>query len=118
MSARKTPDFRRKWTAREVRALGVRTDLRTAGAVLGMSQSRVYEAAKADRLPFPVIKIGTRYIVPTEPLARLLGLSVDSGEQIRSPALGLRPGSAGERPGQAGDGPGDGEAAGPGNPAA
>jgi hypothetical protein len=111
MSARKTPDFRRKWTAAQVRALGVRTDLRTAGAVLGISQTQVYEAAKAGRLPFPVIKVGIRYIVPTEPLARLLGLSVDGGEQNRQPGRDQAPGEREEQPGETPPGP-DGEAAG------
>lgn len=70
----------RRWTAAQVRALGVRTDLRTAGSIFGMSPTQCYEAAKADRLPFPVLRVGIRYVVPVAPILELLGL--DGGGTI------------------------------------
>jgi hypothetical protein len=72
-----------RWTRAAIIGLGARTDLRTAGQIFGMSETRVYEAAKAGRLPFPVLRVGTRYVVPVQPLLALLG--IDGGEGIRSP---------------------------------
>jgi hypothetical protein len=71
------PAARPKWTARQVRALGVSTDLRTAGSVFGISPSQSYEAAKAGTFPVPVIKCGTRYVVPVA--AILKALCIDTG---------------------------------------
>ena len=65
------------WTAREVRALGVRTDIETAGSIFGLSRTQAYEAVKKGVFPVDVIKIGRRYLVPTAPILRLLGLEPD-----------------------------------------
>lgn len=63
------------WTAADVRALGVRTDLVTAcRIVLGIGKNRAWEAYHAGELPFPALKLGRRVIVPTAPLFKLLGL--------------------------------------------
>ncbi len=64
----------RTWTAEEIRALGVRTDLPTAGAVLAMGRTNAFELARQGRFPVPVLKIGTRYVVPVPGLLDLLGL--------------------------------------------
>jgi hypothetical protein len=117
VSARKIPDFRRNWTAAQVRALGVQTTVPVAGAVFGYSQTQAYEAVKAGTFPVPVIHCGRRIIVPVAPILAALGLD-SGGEQNRSPGSDLRPGSAGERPGEAAEGPGGGVAAGSGNPTA
>lgn len=68
------------WTAEAVRALGVRTDLRTAGEIFGYSKTQVYEAAKTGALPFPVIRCGVRYVVPVQPILDLLGLASQSAD--------------------------------------
>jgi hypothetical protein len=93
-----------RWTRAAIIGLGARTDLRTAGQIFGMSETRVYEAAKAGRLPFPVLRVGTRYVVPVQPLLALLG--IDGGEGIRSPLAGQHPGLAGERHLNSAPGPG------------
>jgi hypothetical protein len=78
--SRVTAPARQEWTPDAVRSLGVVTDLRTAGSIFGYSATQVYEAAKAGRLPFRVIRRGTRYAVPVAPLLELLGLG-DVGNQ-------------------------------------
>jgi hypothetical protein len=78
------------WTRADVLALGVQTDLRTAGAIFGYSATQAYEAAKHDRLPFPVIRCGIRYVVPVQPILELLGISDPSGldDSSQAPDLG------------------------------
>jgi hypothetical protein len=117
MTARKPPPHKRRWTRRDVEGLGVQTTVPLAGAVFGYSQTQAYEAVKAGTFPVPVIRCGRRIVVPVAPILAALGLEI-GGEQIRSPAPGLRPGAAGERPGETGEEPRDGEATGPDNPAA
>lgn len=66
---------RRAWTADEVRALGVRTDLVTAFAiVVGGGKNRAWQAYYNGELPFPALRVGRRVVCPTAPLLKLLGL--------------------------------------------
>lgn len=52
---------RRTWTAAEVRGLGVRTDVPTAGAILaGLCKDESYRAVKRGTFPVPVISVGRR----------------------------------------------------------
>src|SRR5947199_9359240 len=60
------------WTAEQIRALGAATDLTTAASVLGISRSQGYRLAAADRFPAPVVRVGTRVVVPVAGLLRLL----------------------------------------------
>lgn len=69
----------RVWTADEVRALGVRTDLVTAGSVLGLGRTVAHELARRHAFPVPVLRIGTRYVVPTASLLELLGIDPQHG---------------------------------------
>jgi len=62
------------WTVEAVRALGVYTDLVTAGAVLGMGRTKAYELARAGLFPVPVFRHSRRYVVPVAPIQRLLQL--------------------------------------------
>ena len=87
----------KRWTAAQVRALGVRTDIRTAGEIFGLSATQAYEAAKAERLPFPVLRVGVRYIVPVAPILQLLG--IDGGSDDRLAAGDQRRSGGGEPPG-------------------
>ncbi len=68
----------RKWTADEVRALGARTDLVTAASVLGIGRTKAHELARVDALGVPVLRLGTRYVVPVAPLLALLRLPPDT----------------------------------------
>lgn len=59
----------------EIDALGVATDLRTAARALGVSASQAYALVKADTFPVPVVRVGSRIVVPTEGLRTALGLT-------------------------------------------
>jgi hypothetical protein len=61
------------WTAKAVRQLGLTTDVATAGAVLGIGRTKAYELAKNGEFPVPLMRIGRRYLVPTQGLLSLLG---------------------------------------------
>lgn len=60
------------WTAEQIRALGAATNLATAAAILGIGRSQAYRLVAAGQFPAPVIRIGTRVIVPVAGLLRLL----------------------------------------------
>lgn len=49
------------WTAESVRALGLVTDLETAGQILGIGRSKAYEMAKTEAFPVTVMRVGRCY---------------------------------------------------------
>jgi hypothetical protein len=63
------------WSEAEVRALGTRTDVKTAASVLGTSRGAAYDAIKAGKFPVPAFKVGGRWVVPVEPLLQALKLA-------------------------------------------
>jgi len=64
---------RRAWTAAEVAALGVRTDVPTAGSIIaGLGRDESYRAVKRGTFPVPVIKVGRHLVVPMQPILTLL----------------------------------------------
>lgn len=62
----------RTWTADDVRRLGLTTDIETAGAVLGIGRTMAYGLAKRGEFPVKVLRIGSRYVVPTVGLITVL----------------------------------------------
>lgn len=68
------------WSEAAVCALGVKTDVETAGSILGLSRTQSYQAVKAGRFPVPVISVGRRLIVPTAPIRKLL--QIDQAEPV------------------------------------
>ncbi|MGN9890420.1 helix-turn-helix transcriptional regulator [Micromonospora sp. L31] len=62
------------WTVDRVRALGVTTTLATTASVLGISRSQAYRLAATDQFPIPLIRAGSRIIVPVAALLHLLQL--------------------------------------------
>ena len=69
----------RIWTAREVRGLGVRTDVATAGEIIGgLSRTQAYVAVEHGKFPVPVVRVGRRLVVPTAPILALLGIDPDT----------------------------------------
>jgi hypothetical protein len=63
------------WTAEQIRALGARTDVKTACAVLGMSERKGRELMRTDKFPVPIVKVSNRvHLVPVAPILTLLGL--------------------------------------------
>jgi hypothetical protein len=65
------------WTADRIRALGVVTSLTTAATVLGIGRTLAYQLVAAGQFPVPVIRAGTRVLVPVRPLLKLLHLDTD-----------------------------------------
>lgn len=63
-----------KWSAERIAGLGATTDLPTAASLLGIGRALAYELARRGELPFPVLRLGRRLIVPTAPLLKSLGL--------------------------------------------
>jgi hypothetical protein len=67
-----TPTGAAVWTVDRVRALGVTTTLGTAASVLGISRSQAYRLAAINAFPTPVIRVGTRIVVPVLGLLNLV----------------------------------------------
>ncbi|TWS20984.1 helix-turn-helix domain-containing protein [Tsukamurella asaccharolytica] len=59
----------------ELDALGVSTDLRTAARALGIGKSMAYRLADQGKFPCPIMRIGSRWVVPTAGLRAALGLT-------------------------------------------
>jgi hypothetical protein len=65
---------RTRWTALEIRALGVTTDVQTAASILGLRPLSGYPINARGAFPVPVIKVGGRYRVPVAPILDLFGI--------------------------------------------
>lgn len=70
-----------RWTEDDIRALGTRTDLKTACSIAGVGYTTGKAMARDGTLPFPVFRVGHKYIVPVAGLLRLL--LIESGEHSR-----------------------------------
>jgi hypothetical protein len=76
----------RTWTPADIFALGVRTDVPTAGAIIaGWGPSESYKAVARGDFPVPVIRVGRRMVVPVAPIADLLGLKDASTHETTVP---------------------------------
>lgn len=76
------------WSPERIRALGVTTDLTTAGSILGIGRTNAYRLAQDDGFPVPVLRIGSRYIVPVAHLLNALGIE-ESAPSAHSPNDGI-----------------------------
>ncbi|MGW3808701.1 helix-turn-helix domain-containing protein [Micromonospora sp. NPDC005113] len=65
----------RRWTEVDVRALGVTTDVVTAGQILGLSRNTAYRLARAGTFPVPIIQAGHQYRIPVAGLLAALHLT-------------------------------------------
>lgn len=61
-----------------VRQLPPVLDLPAAAALLGISRTAAYELVRTGSWPSPVLRLGHRIKIPTQPLLVLLGLSTES----------------------------------------
>ena len=80
MSGQETPEpsARRVWTPAEVIALGVRTDVPTAGEILaGLCRDEAYRSVKRGDFPVPIVKVGRHLVVPVAPILELLKIKPD-----------------------------------------
>jgi hypothetical protein len=87
------------WTPAEVVALGVRTDVPTAGDILaGLCRDEAYRSVKRGDFPVPVVKVGRHLVVPVAPILELLKIKPDdrpsSGPAAQNPDLSLAPDSS------------------------
>lgn len=64
------PGVGEAWTIERIRALGVTTTLATTASVLGISRSQAYRLAATNQFPIPLIRAGSRIIVPVAALLR------------------------------------------------
>jgi hypothetical protein len=64
-------------SAEEIRALGVTVDVPTFAELVGIGRTKAYELARAGELPVPVLRFGSRLVVPVAPILKLLGLADD-----------------------------------------
>jgi len=64
----------RVWSAEQVRALGVTTDVVTAGSVLGVGRTTAYRLAREGQFPVPVRKVGGRYLIAVAHLLQAVGI--------------------------------------------
>ena len=101
MSGQETPgpSARRVWTPAEVIALGVRTDVPTAGEILaGLCRDEAYRSVKRGDFPVPIVKVGRHLVVPVAPILELLKIKPEdqpsSGPAARNPDLSLAPDSS------------------------
>jgi hypothetical protein len=62
-----------------VRALGITTDVETAGFILGVGRSRAYALARAGQFPAKSIRIGRSYVVSVPAILELLGVGNRTG---------------------------------------
>ncbi|MGN9889809.1 helix-turn-helix domain-containing protein [Micromonospora sp. L31] len=77
------------WTETDVRALGVTTDVVTAGQILGLSRNTAYRLARAGTFPVPVIQAGHQYRIPVAGLLAALHLTTPAtpdGDDTHPPA--------------------------------
>jgi len=93
------PSTRRVWTPAEVIALGVRTDVPTAGEILaGLCRDEAYRSVKRGDFPVPVVKVGRHLVVPVAPILELLGIKSDdqppSGPASRDASFAIAPDSS------------------------
>ena len=78
----------RVWTARDVLALGTRTDVPTAYEILtGRGRDAAYRAVRRGEFPVPVVHVGDhQMIVPVQPILDLLCITPDKSAGGASPA--------------------------------
>ncbi len=63
------------WTLDAVRNLPATVDIETAGAVLGIGRSKSYQLAQNGEFPVRILRIGRRYLVPTNLILQLIGIA-------------------------------------------
>jgi hypothetical protein len=67
----------RTWTPEAIQALGAFTDLQTAAQIFGLAASTAYALARRGQFPVPVIRAGTQYRVPVQPILAALNPTPD-----------------------------------------
>ncbi len=63
------------WTEERIRALGVITDVVTAGRIFGIGREQAYLLVRTGEFPAPVTRLGGRVKVPIAGILAALGLT-------------------------------------------
>lgn len=66
------------WTPERIRALGVITDLITAGQILGISRNLAYRQARTGSFPIPIHRVGRTYRVRISDLLAYLHIPLEA----------------------------------------
>ncbi len=83
------PESGKTWTADQIRALGVRTDLATACSIVyGIGRSAAWDRYHRGELCFPAIRSGRGVVVPVAPLLKLM--MVEEEPPTQAPRRGKR----------------------------
>jgi hypothetical protein len=69
------------WTADAVRALGLTTDIETAGQILGIGRTKTYEMARNNQFPVRVFRVGNRYRIAAQAILELLRHGMASAQE-------------------------------------
>ena len=56
--------------------------LREAAGLMGVGQTTMYAAAREGTLPFPVLKVNSRYVVPAKPFLATLGIEPENPKEV------------------------------------
>ena len=80
--------MRERWMPSDVVALGVRCDVPTAAAILGMGRNEAYKAIQRGTFPVPAFRAGRNIAVPVSALLELL--RIEPGGMRRT----IKPGKA------------------------
>ncbi len=70
----------KEWTDAEIRRLPAVINLVTAGEILGIGRTQSYRLAKTGNFPVKILRIGSRYKVPTSLIRRHLSVDETSIE--------------------------------------
>jgi len=73
----------------ELLALPATVDLVTAARALGIGRTTAYQLARSGEMPVKVLRLGTRYRVPSAALLELLGISSSQPAAADTPAASV-----------------------------
>jgi hypothetical protein len=65
-------------TEAELRALPVSVDLVTAGRALRIGREQAYQLARTGEFPCPILRFGSRWVVPRAGLFAVLGIEANA----------------------------------------
>lgn len=75
----------------ELRALPATVDVCTAARALGCGRTLAYDLVRRGEFPCPVLRLGSRYSVPTAGLLAVLGIHPIDNPDENHHAPGVRP---------------------------
>lgn len=87
-----------QWTFETITALGVTTDITTAGSCFGLGRTKSHELHRAGLFPVPVLELGPQtFRVPVAHILRVLGLDDAGGAPDSAPTDPTTPAERAQR---------------------